>query len=265
MTKKSIKRLAGRVGGIKNLALIPLAILWFLILLLDIFVVEKIFDPLGYLYLALGIVVLLYVVWPLYTSRRLVRYYWQRVKRNRLAVVGLGFILFLCLRALFGPLFPADPTAVNFEEKNVPPVGFSIEESLYNAETGQFITKTASGTWEHPLGTDNKGRDLLAMIVSGAGVSLQVGLLATGIAVALGTLIGVVSAYLGGKVDNILMRFTAIMMTFPFFLLLVFIVFLFGPSLAFIVLVIGLTGWTGTARLIRRETLSLRTREFILA
>jgi peptide/nickel transport system permease protein len=265
MTKKRIKRLAGRVGGIKNLILIPLAALWLLTLLLDIFVVEKIFDPLGYLYIAIGIVAIFYVVWPLYSGRRLVDYYWQRVKRNRLAVAGLAFILFLILLALIGPFFTPDPTAANFEEKNIPPVGFSVEESIYQAETGQFITKTTSGSWEHPLGTDNKGRDLLAMLVSGARVSLQVGLLATGIAVALGTLIGVVSAYLGGKVDNILMRFTDIMMTFPFFLLLVFIIFIFGPSLAFIVLVIGLTGWTGTARLIRSETLSLRTREFILA
>jgi peptide/nickel transport system permease protein len=228
-------------------------------------VAGRIFTPLGYLYLALGIVALLYVAWPLYISRRLVDYYWQRVKRNYLAVVGLVFILFLILLALIGPLFTPDPTAANFAEKNTPPVGLSIEESIYNAETGQFITKTVTGTWEHPLGTDNKGRDLLAMIISGAGVSLQVGLLATGIAVALGTLIGVTSAYLGGKVDNILMRFTDIMMTFPFFLLLVFIVFIFGPSLAFIVLVIGLTGWTGVARLIRSETLSLRTREFVSA
>ena len=265
MTKKRIKRLAGKVGGIKNLILIPLAALWLLTLLLDIFVVEKIFDPLGYLYIALGIVALIYVAWPLYTGRRLVDYYWQRVKRNRLAVGGLAFILFLILLSLIGPFFTPDPTAVNFEGKNIPPVGFSVEESVYKADTGQFITKTTSGSWEHPLGTDNKGRDLLAMLISGARVSLQVGLLATGIAVALGTLIGVVSAYLGGKVDNILMRFTDIMMTFPFFLLLVFIIFIFGPSLAFIVLVIGLTGWTGTARLIRSETLSLRTREFILA
>ena len=62
-----------------------------------------------------------------------------------------------------------------------------------------------------------------------------------------------------------LMRFTDVMMTFPFFLLLVFIIFIFGPSLAFIILVIGLTGWTGTARLVRSESLSLRTREFIMA
>jgi len=61
------------------------------------------------------------------------------------------------------------------------------------------------------------------------------------------------------------MRFTDIMMTFPFFLLLVFIIFIFGPSLAFIILAIGLTGWTGTARLVRSEALSLRTRDFIMA
>jgi peptide/nickel transport system permease protein len=106
---------------------------------------------------------------------------------------------------------------------------------------------------------------MLAMLISGARISLLVGLLATGIAIFIGTLLGVSSAYLGGWVDNALMRFTDIMMTFPFFLLLVLIVFIFGPSLAIIVLVIGLTGWTGAARLIRSEALSLRTRDFITA
>ena len=127
------------------------------------------------------------------------------------------------------------------------------------------MTRETPGTWQHPLGTDDKGRDMLAMLVSGARVSLQVGLLATLIAVLIGTIMGVVSAYYGGWADNALMRFTDIMMTFPFFLLLVFIIFIYGPSLAFIILAIGLTGWTGTARLIRSEALSLRTREFIMA
>ncbi len=266
MTKRlKSQQVARKVGGIRHLILILLAAFLGVILLLDIFVVEKIFDPLVYLYIVLGTLTVLYGIYPLYTSRRLVSYYWERVRKNRLAVTGLAFILFLILLALIGPLFTADPTVVNFEEKNTPPLGFTIEESVYHPETQQFVTKSISGTKKHPLGTDNKGRDLLAMIISGARISLQVGLFATGIAVALGTLIGVISAYLGGKVDNILMRFTDIMMTFPFFLLLVFIVFIFGPNLALIVVVIGLTGWTGIARLIRSETLSLRTREFIMA
>ena len=121
------------------------------------------------------------------------------------------------------------------------------------------------GSWQHPLGTDDKGRDMLAMLVSGARVSLAVGLSATLIAIFIGTILGVTSSYLGGWIDNLIMRFTDIMMTFPFFLLLVFIVFLYGPSLTFIVLAIGLTGWTGVARMVRSEVLSLRTRDYITA
>ena len=202
---------------------------------------------------------------PLSNSTRLINYYWQRTKRNKLAVFGLAFIIFLVLLAVVGPFFTLDPTLVDFEKKNLPPVGFTIEQSVYNTETDDFITTKVSGTWKHPLGTDSKGRDMLAMLISGARVSLLVGLIATGIAIILGTIIGVLSAYMGGWVDNALMRFTDVMMTFPFFLLLVLIVFIFGPSLAIIVLAIGLTGWTGTARLLRSEALSLRTREFITA
>jgi peptide/nickel transport system permease protein len=198
-------------------------------------------------------------------STRLINYYWQRTTRNKLAVFGLAFIVFLVALAIIGPFFTADPTAVNFDEKEMPPVGFTIQQSTYSIQTDQFTTKEIHGTRQHPLGTDSKGSDMLAMLISGARISLLVGLIATGIAIILGVIIGVLSAYFGGWVDNVLMRFTDIMMTFPFFLLLVLIVFIFGPSLAFIVLAIGLTGWTGTARLIRSESLSLRTREFVVA
>jgi len=202
---------------------------------------------------------------PSYTSERLVAYYWRRTRRNKLAVAGLVFICLLILIAIFGPVFTQDPTHVDFEEKGLPPVGFSIETSVYDIETDEFTTEKNNGTWKHPLGTDSKGRDMLAMIISGARISLLVGLIATGIAIFLGTFIGVLSAYLGGWADNVLMRFTDIMMTFPFFLLLVLIIYIFGPSLALIVVVIGVTGWTGAARLIRSESLSLRTREFVIA
>jgi len=202
---------------------------------------------------------------PLYNNRRLLNYYWQRTSKNKLAVAGLAFVIFLILLALIGPLFTLDPTQVNFEQKNLPPVGLSTEVSIYDRATGEFTATKIYGMWEHPLGTDSKGRDMLAMLISGARISLWVGLIATGIAIFIGALIGVLSAYLGGWADNVLMRFTDVMMTFPFFLLLVMIVFIFGSSLALIVLVIGLTGWTGAARLIRSEALSLRTREFVTA
>jgi peptide/nickel transport system permease protein len=196
---------------------------------------------------------------------RLAKYYWNRTKRNKLAVLGLAYIILLVVVAVFGPYFTMDPNMVNFEEKNIPPLGCSIEQSQYSIDKGEFTTVVVRGTFKHPLGTDDKGRDLLAMLVSGARVSLYVGLLATGLAITIGSVMGVVSAYFGGAVDNFLMRFTDVMMTFPFFLLLVLIVFIFGPNLNLIILIIGLTGWTGTARMVRSEALSIRAREFIQA
>ena len=202
---------------------------------------------------------------PFLIRHRLMGYYWERLQKNRLSLVGLGFIGFLVLTGIFGPLLVQDSQKTDFNIKNLPPLGFSIQESIYDIKTNEITTTVIEGRPAFPLGTDSKGRDMLAMLVSGARISLLVGLLATGIAIFIGTFLGVLSAYLGGWVDNALMRFTDIMMTFPFFLLLVLIVFIFGPSLAIIVLVIGLTGWTGAARLIRSEALSLRTRDFITA
>ncbi len=260
-----MRQISKKVGGLKNLIFIGSLLVLVLILLLDIYLAGKILEPLEYFYLFFAILVVRYGLYPLYANRRLTRYYWERTKRHRLSVFGLTFIIFLVVVALIGPFLTQDPTEVNFQEKNTPPLGFSIQQSVYDLKTEEFVMSETPGTWRHPLGTDDKGRDMLAMLVSGARVSLQVGLLATLMAILIGTIIGVVSAYSGGWVDNALMRFTDIMMTFPFFLLLVFIIFIFGPSLAFIILVIGLTGWTGTARLVRSETLSLRTREFIMA
>jgi peptide/nickel transport system permease protein len=258
-------RISRKVGGLRNLIFIGLLLVLILIFLLDVYLVDQILEPLGYFYVFFIIVVVLYGIYPLYVNRRLTKYYWERTKRHRLSVLGLVFILFLIAIALIGPFFTQDPTKVNFQEKNLPPVGFTIQQSVYDLKTGNFVEREAPGTWQHLLGTDDKGRDMLAMLVSGARVSLQVGMLATLIAILIGTIMGVVSAYLGGFADMALMRFTDVMMTFPFFLLLVFIIFIFGPSLAFIILAIGLTGWTGTARLVRSEALSLRTREFIMA
>lgn len=196
---------------------------------------------------------------------RLVRYYWERTKRNKLALAGLAYIIFLILVAIVGPYFTLDPTTADFDAKNLPPLGFSIEETLYDIVKDEFTTSVTYADATHPLGTDSKGRDMLAMIISGARISLWVGIIATSIALIIGTLIGICAAYFGRWVDTVLMRFTDIMMTFPFFLLLVFIVFIFGPSLLMIVVVIGLTGWTGISRLIRSDALSLRTREFVTA
>ncbi len=260
-----IRQISNKAGGLRNLIFISMLLVLLSILVLDIFLADQILEPMEYFSLFFALLVIFYGLYPLYVNRRLTRYYWERTKKHRLAVLGLAFIIFLIAVALVGPFFTQDPTRVDFQEKNSPPLGFSIQQSVYDLKSEEFTTTETSGTWQHPLGTDSKGRDMVAMLVSGARVSLQVGLLATLIAILIGTILGVSSAYLGGWADMALMRFTDVMMTFPFFLLLVFIIFIFGPSLAFIILAIGLTGWTGTARLVRSEALSLRTREFIMA
>ncbi|MFC1903467.1 ABC transporter permease [Chloroflexota bacterium] len=260
-----IRQISNKIGGLRNLIFISALLILLSILVLDIFLADQILEPMEYFYLFFALLVIFYGLYPLYVNRRLTRYYWERTQKHRLAVFGLAFIIFLIAVALVGPFFTQDPTRVDFQEKSLPPPGFSIQQSVYDLKSGEFVTTETPGTWQHPLGTDSKGRDMLAMLVSGARVSLQVGLIATLIAILIGTILGVLSAYLGGWADMALMRFTDVMMTFPFFLLLVFIIFIFGPSLAFIILAIGLTGWTGTARLVRSEALSLRTREFIMA
>lgn len=222
-------------------------------------------SPTGYIFYFLMAAIVLFGVLPLYRQKRLTTYYWDRTRKNSLSMVGLWFIVFLAVTALIGPFFTQDPTEVNFRDKNMPPPGFSIERSTYDARTGQLNVEVVQGSSRHPLGTDDKGRDLLAMLISGARVSLVVGLSATAIAVLLGSVVGVTSAYFGGWADSLIMRFTDIMMTFPWFLLLLMIIYFYGSSLGLIILVAGLTGWTGTARLVRSEALSLRTREFIMA
>ena len=259
------KQISSKFGGWRNLIFIGGLFALTVVILLDIYLVDQILEPMGYLGLFLTLAAICYVLYPLYVNRRLTKYYWERTKRHRLSVLGLAFIIFLIVVALIGPFLTQDPTKVNFAEKNMPPVGFASQQSLFDVKTEEMLTREVPGKWQHPLGTDEKGRDMLAMLVSGARVSLQVGLLATLIAIIIGAIMGVSSAYFGGWADNALMRFTDVMMTFPFFLLLVFIIFIFGPSLNYIILAIGLTGWTGTARLVRSETLSLRTRDFVMA
>jgi peptide/nickel transport system permease protein len=168
----------------------------------------------------------------------------RHFKRSHLALAGLAMIVLLYLVALLAPLLaPFDPIAQE------------------NVLATSFLPPSA----EHWLGTDRFGRDVLSRILFGARISLAIGFVATAISVTLGTLLGAVAGYAGGKTDAFIMRITDMVLAFPRLVLLIMIVALFSPSIAVIVTVLGLTQWPNTTRIVRGDVLSLREREFIQA
>jgi peptide/nickel transport system permease protein len=164
--------------------------------------------------------------------------------RRGLLRVGLVMGALLVALAAVGPLLaPFDPTA---------PVAPQLAEP--QPPGAPFY-----------LGTDDLGRDVLSRLLHGARISLMVGVVAMAVTMVIGTAIGLAAGYFGGAVDVVLMRVTDVMLAFPGLLLAVAIVAVLRPSLWTIFVVIGLVSWTGVARVVRGETLSLRERDFVLA
>lgn len=167
---------------------------------------------------------------------------WSRFRSNRLALCGAAIVILLFLLSVFAPyLTPYSPDDLDAYRILLPP---------------------SEGHW---LGTDELGRDVLTRIIYGARISLKVGFVSVGIAAFIGTVAGLFSGYYGGWVDQLLMRFVDIMLCFPAFFLILAVIALLEPSIWYIMMIIGLTGWMGVARLVRAEVLSLRERDFILA
>jgi len=166
---------------------------------------------------------------------------WKRFKRNRLALAGLVLLTAMVVLALAAPaIAPEGP--------------FKI--------TGQRLRPPLL---EHWFGTDHLGRDVWAGVAYGTRTSILVGLLSVTMAISIGVVIGAVSGYFGGRVDDLLMRFTEIFQVMPRFFLALFVVAIFGANLWGIIFVIGILNWAEIARLIRAEFLTLKERPFVTA
>ena len=166
---------------------------------------------------------------------------WSRFGRNRGGVVGLVIVASFILTALIGPIaWPHDPIRVSGD--------LLLGPSL-----------------DHPFGTDNVGRDVLALVIAGASLSLTVGLFAAAGSLLVGGLVGSLAGYVGGKVDAILMRVSEFFQVMPAFLLALVIVAIMGSNVWLVIFAITLTIWPQTARLMRAQFLSLREREFVLS
>jgi len=166
--------------------------------------------------------------------------FWRQFRRNQLALAGGVVVLVLALAAVLAPLLaPYDPAAYDVKQILLPP------------------------SPAHWFGTDQIGRDVFSRMLYGARISMAVGFVSVGIAVLVGTLIGTVAAFYGGRLDELLMRFVDLMLNFPRLFLLLTLIALLRPSIWVIMAVIGFTGWMGLARLVRGEILSLKEREFV--
>ena len=166
---------------------------------------------------------------------------WRRFRRNRLAMVGLGFLVLLVLVAIFAPLLTP----------------YSYTERSSSFREGPSL--------DHWFGTDAIGRDVYTRVVYGARVSLRIGFLATGLVLVIGIVLGAVAGYAGGWADTVVSRLIDVFLAIPYIVLAVAIATVFGKSENSVILVLGLTGWLALARIVRASFMSLKNLEYVEA
>jgi peptide/nickel transport system permease protein len=168
--------------------------------------------------------------------------FWRRFRRNRGAVVGLVILLLVCAVAAFASvIFPGSP---------------------WDMATAPFTPPGEDGML---LGSDSLGRDVAAGIAHGARISLMVGAVSTVASLCIGVSLGALAGYLGGWVDDAVMRFTEFFQTIPSFVFAILLVAIFTPTITSVVFAIAVVSWPPVARMVRAEFLSLRSREFVQA
>ena len=213
---------------------------------------------------------------------------WRQFCKSRLAVISLVFVGFMVFMAIFAPVIANDrPVLMKWEgewyspavhlpgdmhgwdfkalhEKHpeatmiFPPIPYSPG----NYDLDAILVEPSAA---HILGTDGDGRDVAAQLIWGARISLSVGFVAVGIATIIGIILGAMAGYRGGWVDLVLSRIIEVIMCFPTFFLILAVLAFVGPSIYNIMIVIGITSWTGIARLVRADFLKFRNREFVVA
>ena len=166
----------------------------------------------------------------------------KKALENPLSKAGFIIIISVFLLAMFAPIIsPYDPDDINVKSILLSP------------------------SWQHWMGTDGLGRDVLARMLFGGRISLLVGLVAVGISTAIGILLGAIAGYYRGWVDTVIMRLVDVMLSIPSFFLILAVIAFLTPSIINVMIVIGLTSWMGVTRLVRAEFLSLTEREFVQA
>lgn len=167
---------------------------------------------------------------------------WLRLKKDKMAMAGLCFIVFLMLLALIGPMFSS--------------IGYADQD---------FNNVNAGPSYEHWFGTDSLGRDLFIRVLYGARISLSIGLIASLINLIIGVLYGGISGLMGGKVDRIMMNIVDVLYSVPTLLYVILLMVVFKPGLLNIFIALGISYWLQMARIVRGQVLSIKEQEFVLA
>jgi peptide/nickel transport system permease protein len=205
-----------------------------------------------------------YLVLPLSQNPTMTRYYWREFRRNRPAVVSLGWLLVVFAGGLVGPLVLEAPQQ-DVLAGHQPPVFASIDAANVAQCLGEVRGGTCHGTWEYPLGTTEGGKGVFTSVVYGMQISMQIAFVTTTIVAAIGVTVGTVSAYAGGWIDEALMRFVDIVLSFPTLLMFLLILYIYGAGLGMFILVFSLFAWGGTARYVRSKALSVSEGEYVKA
>ncbi|HXC72700.1 MAG TPA: ABC transporter permease [Pyrinomonadaceae bacterium] len=188
---------------------------------------------------------------------------WRRLLKNKLAVFGLVVVVIVSIASLVGPTLIK--RTFGFTPDYIPSQDVKLARSYppFTGPDGQF-------SWLHPMGTDNAGRDQLARVLQGGQISLFVGIISTLVSLLIGVTYGAIAGYIGGRVDNVMMRFVDVLYSLPYVILVIVLLSMFRSQtprgqLILLFVALGSVSWLTMARIVRGQVLSLKNQEFVMA
>ena len=188
---------------------------------------------------------------------------WRRLLKNKLAVFGLVVVIIVSIASVIGPTLIKQ--VFGFAPDYVPSHDIKLARSYppFTGPDGEF-------SWLHPMGTDNLGRDQFARVLQGGQISLFVGIISTLVSLLIGVTYGAIAGYIGGRVDNVMMRFVDVLYSLPYVILVIVLLSMFRSQtprgqLTLLFVAIGSVSWLTMARIVRGQVLSLKNQEFVMA
>ena len=187
---------------------------------------------------------------------------WRRLRKNRLAIFGMIVVSIVIVASLVGP--PIIRSLTGYTYDSIP------TDSALIKSFPPFTAPDGSFSWKHPMGTDIAGRDILARVLLGGRISLMVGIISTLVSLIIGITFGATAGYLGGKVDEVMMRIVDVLYAIPYMMVVIVLLAFFGGQsplgqLFLLFAALGAVSWLTMARIVRGQVISLKNQEFILA